>query len=114
MWRQLGEHPVAVFQRRLHRRGEPHRVPQVVRPVVGVAHRLLARVEQGRRIVRNLRRHRVELGQDLGQLVEDRIDLGGVRCDVDGHLAGHHVALLPRRDELANRLGCAADHRGLR
>ena len=114
VWRQLGENPVAVFKRGLHRRGEPHRVPQVVRPVPGVAHRLVARVEQRRRIVRNFRRHRAELGQDIGQLVEDRIDLGGVRGDVDGHLAGHYVALLPGRDEIANRLGCAADDGGLR
>ena len=50
---QLREDPVAVLQRRLHRRGEPHRVTQVVHPVTGIAHRLVARVVQGRRVVRH-------------------------------------------------------------
>ena len=37
-----------------------------------------------------------------------------MQCDVDGDLAGHHVTLLPGRDQLADRLGGTADHRGLR
>ena len=112
--RQLREDPVAVLQSGLHRRGEPHRAAHVVHPVPGVAHRLLARVEQGRRVEGNFRCHRIELGECVGQLVEDRIDLRRMRGDVDGDLAGHHVTLLPGRDQLANRLGGTADHRGLR
>ena len=111
---QLGEDPVAVLQSGPHRRGEPHRAPQIVHPIPAVAHRLLARVEQRRRVEGNFRCHRLELREDVGQLVEDRIDLRRMRGDVDGDLAGHHVTLLPRRHQLAHRLGGAADHRGLR
>ena len=37
-----------------------------------------------------------------------------MRGDIDGDLAGHHITLLPGRDQIANRLGGTADHRGLR
>ena len=63
---QLREDPVAVFQRRLHRGGEPHRVTQIVHPVTGIAHRPIARVEQGRGVEGNLRCHRADLGQHIG------------------------------------------------
>ncbi len=112
--RQLAEDPVTVLERGLHRRGEPHGVAEVVHPVVGVEEGLVARVVQGRGVVRNRRLHWVDVLERLGQLVEDRIDLGRVGRDVDGDLTGHHTALLPRRHQLADRLGGAADDRRLR
>ncbi|CKS48271.1 Uncharacterised protein [Mycobacterium tuberculosis] len=112
--RQLREDPVAVLHRSLHRRGELHRVAQIVHPVSAIAHRLLARVEQGRRVVRHLGRHRSNVRQRRGQIVEYRIDLRRVRRHVDGHLARHHVPLLPTGDEVTNGVARTADHRGLR
>ena len=38
----------------------------------------------------------------------------GVRCQVHGHLAGHHLALLPRRDQVTHRLCRPTNHGGLR
>ena len=112
--RQLGEDPVAVLQSGLHRRGEPHHAAHIVRPIAGIERRLLARVEQGRRVEGNFRCHRVQLCEYVGQLAEDRIDLRRMKGDIDGDLAGHHITLLPGRDQIANRLGGTADHRGLR
>ena len=43
--RQLGEHPVAIFEGGLNRGGEPHHATAVVGPVAGVEGRLIARVE---------------------------------------------------------------------
>ncbi len=111
---QLGEDPVAVFEGGLHRRGEAYGVAQVVHPVVGVAVGLLARVERGRRVVGDFRLQRADFGERFGQFVEDRVDLRGVRCYVDGHLTGQHVALLPGGHQVAYRLGGPADHGGLR
>ena len=50
----------------------------------------------------------------LALLAEDRIDLRRMKGDIGGDLAGHHLPLLPGRDQIANRLGGTADHRGLR
>ncbi len=111
---QFGEHPETVLERGLHRRGESHGVAQIFNPVVGVAMRQIARVEVGGRVIRNLRLPGLEVDQHLGQLVEDRVDLRGVGRDVDGDLAGHDFALLPRLDQFANGFGCATDDRGLR
>ena len=110
--RQLGEHPETVLQRGLHGRGEPHGVAQVVDPVVDIAVRLLARVEQGGRVVRHLGCERGDVIEHPGQLVQDRLDLGGVRRDIDGHFAGHDLAALPVGDDPAHRLGGTTDHRG--
>lgn len=98
----------------MHRRGEAYGVAQVVHPVVGVAVGLLARVERGRRVVGDFRLQRADFGERFGQFVEDRVDLRGVRCYVDGHLTGQHVALLPGGHQVAYRLGGPADHGGLR
>lgn len=57
---------------------------------------------------------RADFGERFGQFVEDRVDLRGVRCYVDGHLTGQHVALLPGGHQVAYRLGGPADHGGLR
>ena len=75
---QLREDPVAILQCGLHRRGEPHHVAQILHPVLGVAHWQVTRVVQGRRVEGNFRCHRVQLRERVGQLVEDRIDLGGM------------------------------------
>ena len=37
-----------------------------------------------------------------------------MKGDIDGDLAGHHITLLPRRDQLAHRLGGTGNDRGLR
>ena len=37
-----------------------------------------------------------------------------MRCDVDGDLASHDLALFPSGDEFTDRFSGAADHRGLR
>ena len=58
VWRQLREDPVPVLQRRLDRRGEPHCVTQVVRPVIGIPCRLITWVIQRGGVVRDRRRHR--------------------------------------------------------
>ena len=112
---QLGEDPVAVLQGGLHRRGEPHHASQVVRPIPASKRRCLARVEQAWR-------SRTGTSGVIGsrsasasvELTKDRIDLRRVEGDVGGHLAGHHVALLPRRDQIADGLRGTGDHGGLR
>ncbi len=110
---QLGEDPVAVFEGGLHRRGEAYGVAQVVHPVVGVA--VGPRAGRTRSpSSRDFRLQRADFGERFGQFVEDRVDLRGVRCYVDGHLTGQHVALLPGGHQVAYRLGGPADHGGLR
>lgn len=42
VWRELDEHAMPIFQRRLHRGAEPHGVTQIVQPIIGIAERLLA------------------------------------------------------------------------
>ena len=112
--RQLGEDPVTVLQSGLHGGGEPHHAAHIVRPIAGIERRQLARVEQGRRVEGDFRCHRVQLCEHVGQLAKDRIDLRRVKGDIGGDLARHHIALLPGRDQIANRLGGTGDHRGLR
>ena len=67
--------PVTVFQGGLYCRTESHHLTQVLDPVIGIAIGLFARVDRGRRIVGNGRRRRFEVVQNVGQLIEDRIDL---------------------------------------
>ena len=92
--------------------GEPDRVAQVVHPVVHIAMRLLTRIEKGCGVIRNLRHQRGDVVQHAGELFKDRLDLRGMRCDIDRHLARHDVALFPLGDNAANGLGGTADHRG--
>ena len=108
---EFGEDPIPVLQCGPHRCGEPHRATQVVHPVLGIAHRFLARVESGCGVVRNLRCPGCDVRQNAGQFVEDWIDLGRMRGDIDGDLPGHHVTLLPGCHQLPNCVSCAADHR---
>ena len=109
--REFGEHTEAVLQSSLNRSGEADRVTQVVDPVVDVAVRLLPGVEQCRRVVGHLGCQRGDVVEHPGELIEDGLDLRGVRGDIDGHLAGHDLALLPVGDDPADGLGGTADHR---
>ena len=110
--REFGENPEAVFERGLGRSREPDRVAKVVNPVVDIAVRLLARVEKGCGVERNLRSQRGDVIEHAGKLFEDRLDLRGMRCDIDRHLARHDLALLPLGDDAAHRFRRATDHRG--
>ena len=112
MRRQFGEHPETVFEGGLGRGREPDRVAQIVNPVVDVTVRLLARIEKRCRVIRNLGRQRRDVIEHPGQFLEDRLNLRGVRRDIDGYLTGHDLALLPLRDDPAHAFGGAADHRG--
>ena len=112
---QLGEDPVAVIQRGPHRRGRTAPCAAGCRPST---RRRRPAVRAGRTGSPSSREPPACVGVRSAsaspQLVEDRIDLRGMRGHVDGHLAGHHVALLPGRHQVAHRLGGAADHRRLR
>ena len=108
--RQFGEDAEAVLECGLSRSGEPDGVTQVVHPVVDVAVGLLTRIERRRGVVRDLRDQRCDVVEHPGQLFEDRLDLWGVRCDVDGHLAGHDLALLPLGDDATHGFGGTTDH----
>ena len=110
MRRQLAENPEAILEGGLHGCRETHGVPEVFDPVVGITVGLLARVERGRRVVRDLRRHRGDVGQHLRELVEDWLDLGRMRRHIDVHFAGHDLALFPRRHDVADGLSGATDH----
>ena len=87
MWRQLSEHPVPVLQSRSYRRSESDRVAQIAYPILAVADRLLAWVESGCRVERNLRRLGFDICESLGEFFENRIDEGGVFGDADERLA---------------------------
>jgi hypothetical protein len=56
-----------------------------------------------------LQRRRLEVSEDLDELVEDRIYRRRVRRDIHGHLACHHVLLLPGCHQVANGLGVTTD-----
>ena len=111
---QLPEDPIAVLQRCLQRCDEPHGVAQIVHPVRGIPLRHIAWVVQRRRVVRDGGFHRRQFFQRLLEIVQYRIDLRRVRSDIHGHLACHHVALLPRRHQFTNRFGRSADDGRLR
>ena len=110
----LAEHPVTVFQGRLDSHREPHRLPEVVDPVIGVEGRLRPRVIQGGRVVRHLGFLWNQFCEFGGQVGENRVDLRRVRGHVHGHLAGHHIDGFPGGYQFPNRIGRAADDGGFR
>ena len=115
MRRQFTENPEAVFEGRLHGRGESHGVTQVFGPVVGVERRSLSRVPQRRGVVGHVGRPGLQPGESLNELIEDRIHLrrvgGHVHIHLRGHLERRHTLLLPGRDQVADGPGVASDER---
>ncbi len=91
---------------------EPHRVAQVDHPVVRIELRVVRLADRADQ--RNLRRHRLQVGQRVFQLAQDRVDGRVMRGHVHLDAARQLALSVDDRDNGVHLVGRAGDHRLLR